>query len=251
MRFGAFDAVFRRQRRAAGDVPENGVRFGEIAVGRDFQQRNLAARILGEEFRRAAGALQDVDFHELERNAEPGQRQADLVAVAGPLIRIERVHCRIPRSGPPRTIGQAKSGNYKAALAQRVATFVTRRSKCHASNAQDTKYLFRGYAVRARVFQQSVVVDRLDRREIAVRDQFRPRELGDVVRAGAQRQIDDLARVGRDVGRRGVHQIAVEHQHRAGLAGGRDDADAVGGLPPRRRAASPSPCRASITDRTW
>ena len=51
-----------------------------------------------------------------------------------------------------------------------------------------------------------------------------PGELGDVVRDRAQRQVDDLARVGRDVGRRGVDQVAVEHQHRAGLAGRRHDA---------------------------
>src|SRR5664280_1699171 len=92
----------------------------------------------------------------------------------------------------------------------------------------ETKNLFRSHPVRAGVFQQRVVVGRFDRREVAVRDPFRPRELGDVVGDRAQRQVDDLARVGRDVGRRGVHQIAVEHQHRAGLAGGRHDADPVG-----------------------
>ena len=54
-----------------------------MAVGRDFQQRHLAVRILGEEFRRAAFALQNVDLDQLVRNAEPGQRQADLVAIAG------------------------------------------------------------------------------------------------------------------------------------------------------------------------
>ena len=76
----------------------------------------------------------------------------------------------------------------------------------------------------ARILQQRVVGDRHDRREIAVRDPFGAGEFGDVVGAGAQRQIDDLARIGRDVRRRGMHQIAVEHQHRAGLAGRRDDA---------------------------
>ena len=72
--------------RAAGDVPENGVRFGEVTVGRDFQQRHMAVWIFVEEFRRAAVALQDIDFHQFERNAEPGQRQADLVTVTGTLI---------------------------------------------------------------------------------------------------------------------------------------------------------------------
>src|SRR2546430_7120688 len=51
---------------------------------------------------------------------------------------------------------------------------------------------------------QRVILDRHDRGEIAVRDPVRPRELGDVVGDGAERQIYDLARVGRDVGRRGV-----------------------------------------------
>jgi hypothetical protein len=45
-----------------------------------------------------------------------------------------------------------------------------------------------------------------------------------MVRYRAQRQVHDPARIGRDVRRRAVHQIAVEHQHRAGLAGRRDDA---------------------------
>ena len=61
-RFGAMDPVFRRQRGSAGDVPEDGVRLGKITAGRDFEQRHLAARILGEEFRRAAFALEDVDL---------------------------------------------------------------------------------------------------------------------------------------------------------------------------------------------
>jgi hypothetical protein len=93
---GPLDAVLRRQRRAAGEVPDDGVRFGEIAVRCDFQERDLPARILGEEFRRSAFALQDVHFDQSERNAEPGQRQADLVAVAGTLIRIERIHYEGP-----------------------------------------------------------------------------------------------------------------------------------------------------------
>ncbi len=49
-------------------------------------------------------------------------------------------------------------------------------------------------------------------------DPLLPGKLGDVVWDGAQRQIDDLARVGRDVRWRGMNQIAVEHQNRAGFA---------------------------------
>ena len=78
--------------------------------------------------------------------------------------------------------------------------------------------------VRPRQTHQRIVIHGLDRREIAMGDVFRPRRGADVVRDRVQRQIDDLARIGRDVAGRAVHQIAVEHQHAAGLAGGRDDA---------------------------
>src|SRR4051812_16142073 len=71
--------------------------------------------------------------------------------------------------------------------------------------------------------QQRVVVHGLDRREIAVRDVFRPGGGANIIRDRVQRQIDDLARIRRDVPGRAVHQIAVEHQHAAGLAGGRDN----------------------------
>ena len=93
--------------------------------------------------------------------------------------------------------------------------------------------------------QQRVVGDRLDRREVAMRDVVRPRRGADVVRDRVQRQIDDLARIGRDVAARPMHQIAVEHQHAAGLAGRRDDAALLD------EAGSPSPRPASTADRTW
>jgi hypothetical protein len=44
------------------EVPKDRVRFGEIAAGRDFEQRHLAVRILGQELRRAAVALEDIDL---------------------------------------------------------------------------------------------------------------------------------------------------------------------------------------------
>jgi len=56
------------------------------------------------------------------------------------------------------------------------------------------KILFRSDFVRAGVFHQRTVVRWLDRREVAMGDEFRPCKFGDVIRAGAQRQIDDLAR---------------------------------------------------------
>src|SRR5712691_12437569 len=43
-RLGPVDAVLGRQRRAAGDVPENGVRFRKVAAGRDLEQRHVYVR---------------------------------------------------------------------------------------------------------------------------------------------------------------------------------------------------------------
>src|SRR5947209_897873 len=42
-RFRTLDPRFGRQRGAAGDVPQDGIRFGKIASVRDFQQRHLSA----------------------------------------------------------------------------------------------------------------------------------------------------------------------------------------------------------------
>ena len=57
-----------------------------------------------------------------------------------------------------------------------------------------------------------------------MRNPFRPGRFADVVGNRIQRQVDDLARIGRDVGRAAMHQVAVEHQQPARLAGGRHDA---------------------------
>jgi hypothetical protein len=97
-RFGAIDPVLRPQRCAAHEVPKDRVRFGEIAAGRGFEQRYLAVRILGEELRRAAVALEDIDFDQSVGDAELGEREAHLVAIARSLHRIERIH-RLPSSG--------------------------------------------------------------------------------------------------------------------------------------------------------
>ena len=42
-------------------------------------------------------------------------------------------------------------------------------------------------------------------------DPFFPIELGDVIGDSTKRQINDLARIGRDVWRAGMHQIPMEH----------------------------------------
>src|SRR5476651_102342 len=95
-----------------------------MAVGRDLQKRNASVWILGEEFGRATFALQNVDLDELVRNAEPGQRQADLVAIAGPLHRIERVHL----SSKSRTIFSWRIGRQSQAIAWPLAERIVFRT---------------------------------------------------------------------------------------------------------------------------
>ena len=91
-RVGAIDAVLRRERRADGDIPENGVGLGEIAIVADLEQRHLTGWVLGQEVRGAALAAQNVHLDRFVRQVQQGQRKADLVAVARALHRIELVH---------------------------------------------------------------------------------------------------------------------------------------------------------------
>src|SRR6185437_7485365 len=72
--------------------------------------------------------------------------------------------------------------------------------------------------------QEAVVGQHVDRREVAVGDPGLALEAADGVVAAIEREIDDPARPWRQVGARGVHEIAVEQQRRAGRALGRDDA---------------------------
>ena len=101
-RGGAVDAVVRRERRAARDVPEDRVRLGEIASGRDLEHRHAPARIHREEIRRARLALQDVDVDDVVGDAELREREPHLVAIPRPLHRIERVHA-VPSRRPAGT----------------------------------------------------------------------------------------------------------------------------------------------------
>jgi hypothetical protein len=94
-RLGAIDAVLRRERGAARDVPEDCVGLSEVAVGRDLQQRHLAAGIHREELGRVALALEDIDLVQPERQVELGEGKPHLVAVARSLHRVEREH-RVP-----------------------------------------------------------------------------------------------------------------------------------------------------------
>ena len=67
---------------------------------------------------------------------------------------------------------------------------------------------------------QAVVGQGRDGREVPVGDPLGALELADVVGHLAEREIDDGAAPGPDIGRAGVHQVAVEHQDRGGRAGG-------------------------------
>src|SRR4051812_41475170 len=84
-------------------------------------------------------------------------------------------------------------------------------ARCAASGARD-RALLRRLPLRTREPQQRVVIHGLDRREIAMRDVVRPRRGADVIRDRVERQVYDLARIGRDVAGRAMHQIAVKHQ---------------------------------------
>src|SRR5919112_3560648 len=63
--------------------------------------------------------------------------------------------------------------------------------------------LFRSDAMGAGEVHQGIISNRDDGREVAMCDEVRARELGDVIGDRAQRQIDDLARIGGDVRCRG------------------------------------------------
>ena len=67
--------------------------------------------------------------------------------------------------------------------------------------ARKLKFYSAAIFFRARILDERVFAGWYDRREVAVSDTFRPRDFCDVVGGRAQRQINDLARLGRDVGR--------------------------------------------------
>src|SRR5271166_3148239 len=80
-------------------MPEYRIRFCEIAAGRRFEQRNLAVGVLGQKLGRAALALEDVDLDQPIGHAQLGERQSHLVAVAGSLHRVERIHQLFRKGG--------------------------------------------------------------------------------------------------------------------------------------------------------
>src|SRR5262249_6590545 len=81
-RFGAVEAISWPQPRVAGEMPENRIRLGNKTTGSHFKERNLAARILREELRRSAFALEDVHLFQSIGHAELGECKPHLVAVA-------------------------------------------------------------------------------------------------------------------------------------------------------------------------
>src|SRR5260370_26281270 len=93
---------------------------------------------------------------------------------------------------------------------------LTRRPGMTADFGQArTGSLFRRLTMAPRQSQQRVVLNRLDRRKIAVRDIFRTRRCADVIRDRVQREIEDLARIGLVVARRAVLPIPCTPHHPA------------------------------------
>src|SRR5215813_10098846 len=61
---GAIESVRRHERRALGEIPQDGTGFRQIAAGRSFEQRDVPTRVLGEELWRVSIALENVDLHQ-------------------------------------------------------------------------------------------------------------------------------------------------------------------------------------------
>ena len=116
-RFGAVDAVLRRQRRAAGDVPEDGVGLGEIRPGATsssgtwplgFIARNSGVRVSPLRMSISTRSIGNVELR---------QREPHLVAIARSLHGIERVHASAPGSCPSLSCDKRiKRGDCKAEL---------------------------------------------------------------------------------------------------------------------------------------
>src|SRR5579871_2955359 len=92
----AIEPVVRYEGRSAGKVPKNGAGFRQVAPRRSFEQRNMSARVLGKELRRARLAFEDVDLDEIVLKGELCECKPHLVAIARALHRIEREHKLCP-----------------------------------------------------------------------------------------------------------------------------------------------------------
>src|SRR5581483_11324719 len=147
---GTGDPGFRRKRGATGYVPENRIGLWKMTSSRNLQQRHLPVGIFREKLRSAALALEDVDFEKPVGNAEPREREANLVAVARSLHRVERVHSEPDRRCPGRkSLGDRKSGNYKAYDHAEITKMLNRIRCIAAANVQppaavNRRILFRG-----------------------------------------------------------------------------------------------------------
>src|SRR5687767_12014413 len=73
----------RYESRAFREVPQDGVRFGQVRAIVELERGDAPVRIALEEFRRACQALVDVDVGPSILHAELREQQADLEAVAG------------------------------------------------------------------------------------------------------------------------------------------------------------------------
>src|SRR5262245_21325172 len=132
-RLGAVEAVLRPQRRAAGEVPEDRVRFRDIAAGRDLEQRNLTARVLGQELGRVTLALEDIDLFESIWITQVGEREPHLVTIARSLHRIEGIHRR------PSSASLMQPYAFLAAAALRIPCCgcATRHGQCHDTTERE------------------------------------------------------------------------------------------------------------------
>src|SRR5262249_9175963 len=84
--------------------------------------------------------------------------------------------------------------------------------------------LLRRYANTPGLLDKYVIPEGPDWSKVPMRDVFGARGRADVVRDGIQCQIHNLSRIGRDIARRAMYQIAMEHQHSARFARRSDDA---------------------------
>src|ERR1700722_1150018 len=80
------------------------------------------------------------------------------------------------------------------------------------------KSLLRRLAVAAGKPDQRIVIHRLDRREVAMGDEFGAGRGADIVRNRIQRQINDLPRIRRDIAGRAGNYTLEDNHPAAGLS---------------------------------
>ena len=79
---GALEPVGGQEGRALGEVAQDRVRLGQAATIGEFEQRDLAVRVLRQEFGRARGAVDAVGFDPAIRALELLEQKLELLAVS-------------------------------------------------------------------------------------------------------------------------------------------------------------------------